>query len=266
MSKRQRSADQTINTTIQSNNNDPDLLQADSDLENDNPEQPDAAQDEHVDLELINQIMPATVNKKVDPFAGSIKKVVLKNFMTYSDVIFEPKQGLNVIIGPNGTGKSSLSAAMCLGLNGNISLTGRAKDAAEYIKYGTNVCVIEITLKQEKGGTRGPYVIKREIRRKDLRSRSQSFWFLNNVKVGQAQITHLCRKLGINLDNLCQYLPQERVKEFAQQKPYELLRNTQLALDTNLTKQHDDLIRFGHHKDAMEAELKGEGIFGIYFE
>lgn len=50
---------------------------------------------------------------------GSIIKVVLHNFMTYDDCSFEPGPGLNLVLGPNGTGKSSIVSALCVGLAGN---------------------------------------------------------------------------------------------------------------------------------------------------
>lgn len=50
---------------------------------------------------------------------GSIKRVELHNFMTYDDCVFEPGPGLNLVLGPNGTGKSSIVSALCVGLAGN---------------------------------------------------------------------------------------------------------------------------------------------------
>lgn len=38
---------------------------------------------------------------------GSIKRVKLKNFVTYDDCEFYPGPHLNIVIGPNGTGKST---------------------------------------------------------------------------------------------------------------------------------------------------------------
>ena len=52
--------------------------------------------------------------KKHQP--GSILKVKLTNFVTYTDVEFSPGPSLNMVIGPNGTGKSTLVCAICLGL------------------------------------------------------------------------------------------------------------------------------------------------------
>lgn len=42
---------------------------------------------------------------------------MLHNFVTYDDVEFRPGSYLNMILGPNGTGKSSIACAICLGLN-----------------------------------------------------------------------------------------------------------------------------------------------------
>lgn len=48
---------------------------------------------------------------------GSIVRIQLKNFVTYDFVEFRPGPYLNMVIGPNGTGKSSIACAICLGLN-----------------------------------------------------------------------------------------------------------------------------------------------------
>ena len=57
-----------------------------------------------------------------DYAAGSITKIVLSNFMTYSSVSLTPGPDLNVLIGANGTGKSSFVCAMALGVNGKTEV------------------------------------------------------------------------------------------------------------------------------------------------
>ena len=47
---------------------------------------------------------------------GSIVRVKLANFVTYTAVEFFPGPSLNMVIGPNGTGKSTLVCAICLGM------------------------------------------------------------------------------------------------------------------------------------------------------
>ena len=47
---------------------------------------------------------------------GAIVRIKLINFVTYSSAEFYPGPSLNMVIGPNGTGKSTLVCAICLGL------------------------------------------------------------------------------------------------------------------------------------------------------
>ena len=47
---------------------------------------------------------------------GSLIRIKLTNFVTYTAAEFHPGPSLNMIIGPNGTGKSTLVCAICLGL------------------------------------------------------------------------------------------------------------------------------------------------------
>lgn len=48
--------------------------------------------------------------------AGSVVRIKCINFMTYDHVEFRPGPHLNMILGPNGTGKSSIAAAIAIGL------------------------------------------------------------------------------------------------------------------------------------------------------
>ena len=48
--------------------------------------------------------------------AGAIVRVKLTDFVTYTSAEFFPGPRLNMVIGPNGTGKSTLVCAICLGL------------------------------------------------------------------------------------------------------------------------------------------------------
>lgn len=47
---------------------------------------------------------------------GAIVRVKLRDFVTYRSAEFFPGPRLNMVIGPNGTGKSTLVCAICLGL------------------------------------------------------------------------------------------------------------------------------------------------------
>lgn len=71
----------------------------------------------HLQIALSNQ-------PKMDPRyrKGSVRRIKLHNFLTYDDTEFFPGPYLNVIIGPNGTGKSSIVCALALGLAAKTSV------------------------------------------------------------------------------------------------------------------------------------------------
>ncbi|CAG8443432.1 2028_t:CDS:10, partial [Acaulospora colombiana] len=95
-------------------------------------------------------------NAQAEYQIGSIVRVSLKNFVTYDSVEFRPGPNLNMIIGPNGTGKSTIVCAIALGLGWNSSLLGRAKDISDFIKNGQERASIEIELQSRPKNVMSP--------------------------------------------------------------------------------------------------------------
>lgn len=56
---------------------------------------------------------------------GSVYRVSCLNFLTYDECEVFPGPKLNVVIGPNGTGKSTLTHAICLACCGSTSDVGK---------------------------------------------------------------------------------------------------------------------------------------------
>lgn len=71
---------------------------------------------------------------------------VFISYRTYDSVEFKCGPELNVVIGPNGTGKSTIVCAICLGLAGKTSFLGRAQSPTDFIKYGRSKARIELEL------------------------------------------------------------------------------------------------------------------------
>ncbi|ETN37297.1 uncharacterized protein HMPREF1541_08288 [Cyphellophora europaea CBS 101466] len=163
---------------------------------------------------------------------GAIVRVKLTNFVTYTKAEFFPGPSLNMVIGPNGTGKSTLVCAICLGLGWPPTLLGRAKDLGEFVKHGASDAQIEIELKRgpskEGARQRKNHIVRRSI----VKDGNKSKWWLDGNESGSAAIRALASSFGIQIDNLCQFLPQDRVVEFAQMKPHEVLLSTQQAAGT----------------------------------
>jgi chromosome segregation ATPase len=159
-----------------------------------------------------------------------------------------------MIIGPNGTGKSTLVCAICLGLGWPPSTLGRAKELGEYVKTGQPAAEIQIELAagpKQKG--RNP-VIRRVIKREG----NKSSWFINGSSVGHKDILQLTKSFHIQIDNLCQFLPQDRVVEFAAMTPVQLLESTQkAAASEQMTEWHNTLKKLGASRRKRLEEHEG---------
>ncbi|KAJ6113319.1 hypothetical protein N7523_006636 [Penicillium sp. IBT 18751x] len=156
--------------------------------------------------------------------AGAIVRIKMSNFVTYTSAEFFPGPKLNMVIGPNGTGKSTLVCAICLGLGWGPVHLGRAKDLGEFVKHGASEAMIEIELA-------GPPLFSqnRIIRRIIKRDGNKSSFFLDGESTNQKSVRKLAGEFAIQVDNLCQFLPQDKVAEFAALTPVELLHSTQRA-------------------------------------
>jgi structural maintenance of chromosomes protein 5 len=152
---------------------------------------------------------------------GSIIRVKVENFVTYERAEFFPGPNLNMVIGPNGTGKSSLVCAICLGLGYTPKHLGRAGNVKEFVKHGKDTAMIEIEL-QKRHKDRANHIIRTLIRREQGTQK----WWLNGQETTHKKIQVLVKDLKIQVDNLCQFLPQDRVVEFASSGPVDLLGET----------------------------------------
>lgn len=188
---------------------------------------------------------------------GAIRRVKLANFVTYEHAEFFPGPSLNMVLGPNGTGKSSLVCAICLGLGYPSKVLGRASAFGEFVKHGKNRAVIEIEL-QKGPRDRANHVVTLRINRED---NSRKFR-LNGKDATLKEVQRLNQQLRIQIDNLCQFLPQDKVAEFAGLSPVELLAKTlQAAAPLEMIVWQEELkelykkqkeIQSSHNDDAAQ--------------
>ncbi|XP_033109453.1 structural maintenance of chromosomes protein 5-like [Anneissia japonica] len=197
--------------------------------------------------------------KKETFMEGSVVRIRMENFVTYTSCEILPSPYLNAIIGPNGTGKSSVVCAICLGLAGKTQVLGRAKDVGEFVKHGAEKALLEIELFNPNGRN---WVVKREIHRQGNRS----VWYLGGKQAKQREVEELISSLNIQVSNLCQFLPQDKVVDFAKMNPYELLESTEKSVgsqemyedhmklkelrnqEKNMLKKHNEL---AEHKEKL---------------
>ncbi|RLV98904.1 hypothetical protein DV515_00010284 [Chloebia gouldiae] len=153
---------------------------------------------------------------------GSIVRILMKNFLTYNVCEVHPGPNLNLIVGGNGTGKSSIVCAICLGLAGKPSFLGRADKVGLFVKQGCLKGIVEIELFKSPDNI----LITREIHVMN----NTSMWFINKKPATLKMVEEQISALNIQVDNLCQFLPQDKVGEFTKLSKTELLEATEKSI------------------------------------
>jgi chromosome segregation ATPase len=155
-----------------------------------------------------------------------------------------------MVIGPNGTGKSSLVCAICLGLGWGPQHLGRAGQVGEFVKHNMNEAIVEVELHRRPNESRNTIV-----RLKIIRDGNGREWWLNGKKTSLKSVQAVTKSLSIQIDNLCQFLPQDKVSEFAGLSPVELLQQTQRAAAPEyMLEWHDELKKLRKEQKALEIQ------------
>ena len=104
------------------------------------------------------------------------------------------------------------------------------------MKHGCQEAIIEIEL---AGDRVYPEAV---IRCRITREGNKTAFYFNGSPSSKKEILKVARHFTIQIDNLCQFLPQDKVVEFAAMTPIELLRSTQRAVaPQEMLDMHDGL-------------------------
>lgn len=224
----------------------------------------------------------ATKRRRLEQFSpddyapGSIHRVTVHNFMSYSDAeLVHPGPRLNCIIGPNGTGKSSIVQALTVGLAGDMKITERGARFQDCIKRGCDEGWTEIELRDADGKGKNLVIrctitksnrtyhmngarARRPLSGRACRPRSHPPppSAVPGAKVGSKDVVKRVKDLNIQIDNMLQFLPQDRVAAFTNMSPPELLVNTMKATLPEQYAQHQALITDTKSVLKMEDDLK----------
>ncbi|KAG7945745.1 hypothetical protein I3843_14G004900 [Carya illinoinensis] len=195
---------------------------------------------------------PKITRGEDDYMRGNIIEIELHNFMTFNHLKCKPGSRLNLVIGPNGSGKSSLVCAIALGLGGEPQLLGRATSIGAYVKRGEESGYVTILL---RGDTKDEKItIMRKI---DTRNKSE--WLFNGKVVPKKDIAEIIQRFNIQVNNLTQFLPQDRVCEFARLTPVQLLEETEKAVDPQLPIQHRALVEKSRELKNIKLSVERNG-------
>ncbi|KAA8493710.1 Structural maintenance of chromosomes protein 5 [Porphyridium purpureum] len=155
---------------------------------------------------------------------GSVLRLFMQDFLTFSRVEFEPGPRLNLVLGPNGAGKSTIVNALCIVFAGKLGLLARSPKLADFVKHGASRAVVEAHVRDESK-PKGYTVVRR-----DFDSSGASVWSLDKKRCTENDVKAWRLGLNIQIENLCHFQPQERVQEFSMLGKKELLNYTLSAI------------------------------------
>lgn len=160
---------------------------------------------------------------------------------------------MNLIIGPNGSGKSTFVCAVCIGLGGKLAYLGKETMKEDlFIKMGEQTGYVELELKALESSTNETIVIKRVLNRG-----ASSSWNIDGEPMSEREVKIVLKKYNIHLDNLCQFLPQDRVSKFAHLKGEDLLREIERCYsDGEILRLHEEISKAYAEVTAKTADLE----------
>lgn len=174
------------------------------------------------------------------------------NFLTYTDTVINPGPRMNVIIGPNGTGKSTIVNAVGVVFAGNLKLLGRSTDLAAYVKHGKNSASVE-ALVYDPSRQSGVRSVRRMF---DSDGKGVFELDGHRVRVGDLK-REINQRFDIQLDNLSQFMPQEKIADFVNMEPAEMLITTVRSLGgTEKVDTFVELVDFDKEIADRETEIE----------
>lgn len=131
-------------------------------------------------------------------------------------------------------------------MGGSTKILSERNKLSDYVKNGKDVAKITVTIYKDE--RRNCKKFSREFNRQN-----KSTYHINGRKVPEKQYIDEIHQLNIQVGNLCQFLPQERVQDFAKQNPRELFASTQKSVCS------DELIDcFDKLKELRSSQLDGD--------
>jgi len=176
----------------------------------------------------------------------------MQNFMTYKHETFWPGPNFNVTVGPNGSGKSSIVTALCICLGGDISSMNRQSDLASLVnndaESGEAMVEIELHMEEEKNITVSVVMFN---------DGSAPYWSVNGEKTSKKDLKGITERLQIQPGNMCQFLPQDVVRDFPTMSNQQIFYNTVKAVgDMSLIETYDRLKEIQVEVENLEDQAE----------
>ncbi|KAH8582031.1 Smc like ABC ATpase involved in DNA repair [Cryptosporidium sp. chipmunk genotype I] len=208
---------------------------------------------------------------------GTLISIELENWMNIKGPTkYCFNNGVNVITGLNGSGKSSVACGIAVSLGYDTHILARGHYLSSYIRNGSTSCRLLIAIKNEKEHE-NHYIseIERIIttvesnkaNRLSSQPEIRSNWKLNGKKCLERDIVALRRGLNIQLDNMVAFLAQQKVSQFGSQSPQEIFIDTlRIISNGNLKSKNSQSENTRIETVLFEYEFDENDLLSVYYQ
>ena len=152
-------------------------------------------------------------------------------------------------VGPNGSGKSSIVTALSICLGGDLTSLNRQSELGSLVNTegSSGVASVEVELWISKDETK--------VVRSEIRSNGAVSWSIDKSKASKKEVLELADSLQIQPGNLCQFLPQDVVRDFPTMDNQQIFCNTVRAVgDTALLGTFETLKNLQTEVENLEDQ------------
>lgn len=170
-----------------------------------------------------------------------------------------------------------------MGFGGDPSITGRSTNLSmlffalyslliqiyhivDYVRFGAKEASILIEIYSDNSKN---HIIQREFKvtSKSNKNECHCEWKLNGQAANKTKIKEFTQQLNIDINNLCQILPQERVVEFSRLSPKNLLLSTEKSIgDVHMYENHMKLIKLSEELSEFDQKIKENRAYTLKFQ
>jgi chromosome segregation ATPase len=170
--------------------------------------------------------------------------------MTHRLLEFEPGPRVNLIVGPNGTGKSSVVCGIALALGGSPKHLGRVDAEGKFVRRGARTAEVEVEL---EGGVGRPRVVFRRVIQAE--DDSSQFW-VDGVRVAPREVHKRVAQINVEVSSLLSFLAQDRVSLFPALSRRQLLEEVQAASGMpELLEHHQRLAELASEARELDTSV-----------
>ena len=178
-------------------------------------------------------------------FDTHIESVKLNNFLSFyeGDVVFD--SGLTVIVGPNGSGKTSIFHAIKFALGSN-QRENRYSKWSDFIRHGASSAEVEVVARVN-GQSRK---FQRKISRDGIPRA-----YVDGKRVKAAELQSLVSDLGFDVDNPLVFMPQERINAIRDMDPIEVRKLIEEGTGLSVLRDriHLEEVKVHHSREKLSA-------------